>query len=767
LYGEVLEGGQLKVGIERGGLFIYYYSAKFPVGPATYSQVLGLRPESRPDHPEFLLLLETLDRIPPRTAIYWEALESRAGDTQAAKQKLWEMYESDATVREFVDGNLQLINGTPGEPDSFRRLHALLESQPYRLAYWRVSAEKINYRRFFDVNELIGVRVDDPLVFDATHKLVLELIRDKTIDGVRVDHIDGLFDPQLYLDRLPHRETYVIVEKILADGEELPATWPVQGTSGYDFLGVVNALLVDAEGYGRVRDLYQRFTGSTATLADVEYGRKKRIITDLFAGEMHDLGLALATLAEADLYARDLSPRELSQALAEVTAALEIYRTYTNSPSVSERDTAYLEAAIREARKRAPSIGPAVFDFVRRVLLMHTPAHVSEDLFARWLRFVQRWQQITGPIMAKAVEDSTFYVYNPLISLNEVGAIHRPLSVAEWHAFCSARQSSYPAAMNGTSTHDTKRSEDARVRISVLSEIPDEWSRHVTRWSRWNREYRGEIDGNEEWFIYQTLLGVWPHLDSEMADFRDRLHEYFVKATREARTYSSWLEPNETHEEAVLAFVDRLLGDERWVADFRKLLERVEFYGAINALAQLLLKATAPGVPDFYQGTVGWNLSLVDPDNRRPFPFPQLTDFGATPPQLLERWRDGRIKVFATEGAVAFRKANHELFASGEYLPLETRGRRPSHVVAFARRLGDEWCIVVVPRLSARLSVTVRPPLGIRAWGDTEIVLPEGAPARWRRVLAGGRVVARDGRLAMARVLENFPVALLSARSSK
>ena len=761
-YGEVLDRGELRLVLEERGFRIAYFDHRFPVGPATWSQILSTDPERTPDHSEFRLLLDMIDRIPPRTAAYWEAIEARQFETSGVKRELWRLYKADQRVREFVDSSIQAVN------EDRWRLHQLLESQAYRLAWWRMASEKINYRRFFDVHELAGIRVDDLSVFNATHSLVFELIEAGHVDGLRIDHIDGLFDPRLYLQRLPNASVYVVVEKILADGESLPEDWPIQGTTGYDFLGMVNAVLTDREGFDRLRAIWSEHTGLRATREDVEYGRKKRVIDELFAGEFQDLGSALAGLAEADLYARDLSPRDLKRALIELTASLVVYRTYTTGESVSERDRNYLRRAIDEARHREPAAGDAAYDFLRRVLTLERPPNLTHEQWVDWIRFVMRWQQISGPVMAKGVEDSTFYVYNPLLSMNEVGSIGRAVDVDEFHRYLQHRRQRWPNAMNATSTHDSKRSEDVRARIAVLSELADEWRRHLVRWTRWHRDRRGAVDLNEEWYIYQSLLGVWPLHDEEMPGLRDRLHGYMRKSVREAREQSSWQDPSEDHEQMVLGFVDSLLEDDRFLADFRRLFEKIEAYGAMNALSQALLKITAPGVPDFYQGTIDWNLTLVDPDNRRPARTPPLTDLGAGPLELLETWRDGRIKVFVTEAAIAFRKANHELFMHGEYVAVAAEGRRAEHVIAYARCHGNAWALIVVPRLVSKLSVTVRPPIGIRAWGNTELVLPAAAPAAWRNVFTGTRLKQREGgRLPLFRMLEQFPVALLTGRAPK
>jgi (1->4)-alpha-D-glucan 1-alpha-D-glucosylmutase len=579
-----------------------------------------------------------------------------------------------------------------------------------------------------------------------------------------VDHVDGLADPLGYQKKLPVHDVYVVVEKILDGSEELPDEWPVQGTTGYDFLGNVSSLFVEPSGLERLTSHYQKLTGSTQSFEDTAYERKLHVIATLFPGEMQDLGAYLASLAEEDRNARDLSGRDITQAITEITACMPVYRTYTESLSASARDVQYIDSAVEEARRRRPEINSLVYDYVSRVLTLRFKRWMPEASRERWLGFVRKWQQLSGPIMAKGVEDSAMYVYNRLISLNDVGGIPNPISVDELHNFFARRNARWPNTMNATSTHDTKRSEDVRARIDVLSEIPDEWIRNATRWRRWLGDRRGEVDANEEYFLFQTLVGAWPLDENEVEAFRERMKRYVIKASREARTYTSWLQPNQHHEAALQNYIDVMFDDERFRKSLRQFSERVAFYGAINSLSQLLLKVTAPGVPDFYRGTVSWDLSLVDPDNRRPVDFAPLTDFNWKARDLLGAWQDGRIKVFLTEKLLGFRTGNSDLFTHGGYIPLQATGKRSQNVFVFARRWGDKWCLSVVPRFATQLSVATRPPTGIRAWLDTMLVLPGGAPQRWKNIITGETVRTVDGNLQMSRVLEHFPTALLASR---
>jgi (1->4)-alpha-D-glucan 1-alpha-D-glucosylmutase len=760
-YGQVLDKGELTIAYDEGGFSLNYYSHRLPVAPISYVGIL--KPFSEPllGITEFSLLLESLERLPARTATEWDALEFRYREKDKIKQRLWTLFQDNEQVRSHVERSVARLNA--GTPEAIDALDELIQDQAYRIAFWKVATEKINYRRFFDVSDLIGMRVEDPAVFEAGHKLILELVRAGKVDGLRVDHIDGLADPLGYQKKLPTDDVYVVVEKILVGSEELRDDWPVQGTTGYDFLGSVNALFVEPAGLERLTSHYEKLTGSTHSFEDIAYQRKLHVISTLFPGEMQDLGAHLASLAEEDRNARDLSARDITQAITEITACMPVYRTYTDTLSASPIDVQYIDAAVKEARLRNPDINPLVYDYISRVLTLRFKRWMSEASRERWLRFVRNWQQLSGPIMAKGVEDSAMYVYNRLISLNDVGGIPHSISAEELHHFFAKRNARWPHTMNATSTHDTKRSGDVRARIDVLSEIPDEWIRNATRWRRWLADRRRDVHANEEYFLFQTLVGAWPLYDSEVESFRGRMKEYVVKASREARTYTSWLQPNQEHEASLQNYIDVMFDDERFRKSLRHFCDRVAFYGAINSLSQLILKTTAPGVPDFYRGTVSWDFSLVDPDNRRPVDFAPLTDFNWRARDLLDTWQDGRLKVFLTEKLLGFRTGNLDLFTHGGYVPLEINGKRSRNLFAFARRWGDNWCLSVVPRFATELSVATRPPTGLRAWLDTTLVLPGGAPKRWKNIITGESVNTASGSLLMSNTMEHFPMALLTS----
>jgi (1->4)-alpha-D-glucan 1-alpha-D-glucosylmutase len=774
-YGTALENQEISLSIGPDGFSINYYQIHLPVDPGTYEIVLEHGREHWPENEEFQALIKSIERLPDRTALMWEGIEARRREIPSIKSQLWSMYQSNAEVRSFVDASIAEFNGGKGDPASFDLLDQLTARQSYRLAWWHGARERMNYRRFFDVSELIGMRVESDEVFAATHAAVLKWVAEGKVTGVRVDHVDGLFKPREYLERLAaiEQRPYIVVEKILIEDEQLPEDWPIQGTSGYDFLGMVNGVFIDGASLEALQATYSRFTGLNWTFEDAAYEQKRWIIRHLFRGEMFALSLHLELIADLDRYGRDLSPQELRNGLAEITACLPVYRTYVEGESMHESDRRYIEAAITEARRRGNAeISSGVYDFLRRVLLAEFSRGLTEEGRQAWIRFVMRWQQLTGPITAKGVEDTAMYVYNRLVSMNDVGTQHTAVSLERFHHFNAARQRRWPAAMSATSTHDTKRSEDVRARLNVLSELVSEWDRNIFRWSRWNRDRKTTLDGrpvpdaNEEILLYQTLLGVWPLDEGQIPSTVDRVKQYIVKATREAKVYSSWLRPNEIHEKAIHEFIDAILeakDGNRFLPHFTEFQHRVAFFGALNSLGQVLLKITAPGVPDFYQNTALWDFSLVDPDNRRGMdPGARLLLSGEmdrwTAAEVLENWKDGRVKAFLIHRALQYRCTHPELFIGGDYLPVEAEGSLRDSVIAFVRRLGGDVCLTVAPRFTTRLGGTDQIPLGRRAWKDTSLRLPEEFAGEWMDAITGERTRS----MGLSEILSTFPVALLS-----
>lgn len=785
-YGATLEAGQISLKLDENGFFARYYEHRMPLDPKTYPLVLARCRGAQQG--EVLELARELEALPSDPA----GCQSRHERKEELKARLWRLYNANPELKAALDECLIAINGTREDPRSFDLLDRILSEQAWRVAWWRMANEELNYRRFFDITDLIGVRVEDPEVFDSRHPEILGLVSGGNVTGFRVDHIDGLRDPLGYLARLKSKALgrsnndsggcsglYVIVEKILAAGEELPGDWPTCGTTGYDFLGHLNSLFVDPEGLEQLGAIYRDFTGLVEDFSQVRYRRKKQAIEELFAGEVRALGFHLGRLASRDRYARDLPFAELQQALVEVTAWFPVYRTYIRDFEVPDRARGYIEQALERAALTTAGSNPAVLAFFRRVLLLEVPHYVEDR--NEWLEFVLSWQQFTGPVMAKGYEDTACYVYNRLISANEVGSdpelADHPDGVEGFHRHNLNRLAHWPHTLNATSTHDTKRSEDVRARINVLSEIPRLWARRLARWSTWNGGRKQLVDGvpspsrNDEVLLYQTLLGAWPLCDEDRAAFRDRIRSYMQKAVREAKTHSSWLRPNEAYENAVLGFVDAVLeesAENLFLKDFLVFQQRIAQSGAVNALAQVLLKIGAPGAPDFYQGAELWDFSLVDPDNRRPVDFArraalldelrrrEAQDLRGLLRELASQWQDGRIKLYLTYKALNFRKTESELFERGGYVPLEA-----PHACAFARSNGG-WAVIATPRLTACLAAPRKRLLSPKIFGDAVLELPASAPVRWRNVLTGEDMAGRSLRL--ADLFAAFPVALLKGK---
>jgi len=810
-YGQVLENRQFSLTLEEAGFFVHYYEHKFPLDPKTYGQILTHRldtltrelGEGNPAILSFMGLIDLAEYLPSRSLSSKRKLLERHRQKEILKNNLWVLYQGNPLIKKFLDENLAIFNGRAGDPESFDLLDRLLGSQPYRLAYWRVSLDMINYRRFFSVNDLIGLRVEHPCVFEASHSLLFNLIREGKVSGVRVDHIDGLYDPLGYLQRLQtylapgekspadRKGLYVVVEKILAADEPLPPDWPVSGTTGYDFLNRVNGLFIDAQGFQAVQQVYDRFVKPDLARSEVIYQKKKLIMESLFQGELETLGYILSLLAEQDRQARDVPRKELQKIIGEVIASLPVYRTYVRSFEVSPEDQACLEHVFEAVRTQHPSFDPTAMDFVRRVLLLDFPPNLSEEHREDWLRFVMRWQQFTGPIMAKGLEDTALYVYNPLISLNEVGTDFLVVAPEDFHQFNRRRQENWPSTLNATSTHDTNRSEDVRMRINVLSEIPQEWEACLTRWSAWNQSKKPWVNGlavpdpNEEYFLYQTLIGAWPLYKEEIPEFKARFQAYTIKAAREAKVHTRWIAPKHEHETALTAFTEAILDESdrpEFLEDFQKFQAQLAYYGALNSLSQVLLKIASPGVPDFYQGTELWDFSLVDPDNRRPVDFPQRTQLlnqlklkakknpGSLVQELLPHWQNGAIKLYTTYQALNFRKAHLALFLQGDYIPLEAWGPNRENVVAFARLRESTWVVVVVARLFTKILSAGDIFFKKEVWQQTFLSLPRDAPKELVNILTGETIKsipdAQSKSLPLANLFRNLPVALLFGRAA-
>ncbi|MEA2236309.1 MAG: (1-_4)-alpha-D-glucan 1-alpha-D-glucosylmutase [Thermoanaerobaculia bacterium] len=757
-YGEALEAQEIQLHFDADGFFFTYYDKRLPLSPGSYGQVLRECIESLPAEGVSIELRELVES------------GDAAVNSRFLKETLWRIYEQDEAFRRALQDAITSINGIAGDAESFNALDSLLDAQSYRLAYWRIASEKINYRRFFDVTDLVGVRVENPEVFEARNRRTLELIAEGKVTGLRIDHIDGLYDPIGHMRKLQLRLAgneaadngfYIVLEKILEDGEQLRPEFPVSGTTGYDFLASVNALFVDPEGLQQLGRFYRSVTGLNESFADVCYERKRQVIHELFSGEMRALGKQLGALALSDRNARDFAPVDLTAALTEVTACMRVYRTYIRNGEVEPADRQSIHESVAEARRRAKTtIDERVFTFLERVFLVDPPSYVAAER-EHWLSFVMRWQQFTGRVMAKGVEDTAFYNYNRLVSLNEVGAdpgrSFDADGLAEFHARNVRMQRDWPHTMNATATHDTKRGEDVRARINVLSEMAPQWEHQVRRWSKMNaaRKKNGAPHPNEELLLYQTLIGMWPLDDSELPSVPDRLQQYLEKAAREAKNHTSWIAPDKQYEESLLSFAAAVLNDHEFRTDFLRFQKRIAFYGFLNSLSQVVLKATAPGAPDFYQGTELWDFSLVDPDNRRPVDYQRRRTMlaglkTASPDTLLHHWQDGRIKMFVTWKLLELRARHAALFRDGAYEPIDAG----PNVVAFIRRHEDEAVLVAVPRFTASLIKPGTFPIA-DVWSDSTLI----AAGKWRNVFTGEE--NKGAAFALSRLFATFPPAVM------
>ncbi len=810
-YGVALHAGHLHIEYEAGKFRLRYFGASLPLNPrqmrlllrhdaGALETALGV---ADPCFQEFQSILFQLDHLPARTDTDPDKVAARMREKDIAAQRLERLVDACDPVRQHVERNVRHFNGVPGDRPSFDLLHELLEAQAYRLSYWRTATHEINYRRFFDVNALAGIRMEAPDVFSAAHARLADMAGRGEITGVRLDHIDGLFDPAAYLRELaglvgPDRPLYTVVEKILSGDEPLRPGWQVHGTTGYDFLNDVNGLFVDAGRAHAVRRVYARFTGRAGTFDDVAYEAKKLIILTTMASELNVLAHDLNRTSEREREYRDFTLDSLQDALREIVACFPVYRTYFVPGGPTPSDDRAVSAAVSAALRRNAAMEPSIFHFIRQMLVPVPAPELSAAEFDRRARFAMKFQQYTGPVQAKGVEDTAFYRYAPLASLNEVGG--RPdrfgRAPSEFHFANARRLEEWPLAMIATATHDTKRGEDARARLSVLSEIPEEWRTIVSRWSRANASARVEVNGepapdrHDEMLFYQALLGAWPAglAGPPGTGLVDRMRGYLLKAVKEEKIHTSWVNPSEAYDAAVTRFVDRALtgsNSRSFLAFFLPFQQRVARLGAVNSLSQLTLKLASPGVPDFYQGTELWDLSLVDPDSRRVVDFelraqwldglePVLASEGpaerriADLSDLLATWESGRIKLYYTAAGLRLRRRQAGLFLQGSYEPLEPAGERADHLVAFCRALGDRRVVVLAPRLVAGLCGSNGSfPVGPAAWGDTTVPLPpDFAGVGWRNAFTGERLGPAGGPapvLRAADALATLPATILVA----
>jgi (1->4)-alpha-D-glucan 1-alpha-D-glucosylmutase len=738
-YGRVLEAGDLKLERDRGSFVVRYADRTFPVAPRSLERLLADAGRAGTSD-ELAVIGEELAALPEAKSGDRETRIRRDRAKEVLKLQLARLMADRPELAAAVDAEVERVN------NDVERLDQLIEAQNYRLAFWRAAHEDLDYRRFFDVTTLAGLRTEDERVFTETHELVLGWLRDGTLDGIRIDHPDGLRDPKTYFDRLraAARDAWIVAEKILEPGEDLPRDWPIAGTTGYDFLNIVNRLFTDPYGEQPLTQLYADFTGETRTFAEVAYESKRQIVADVLAAEVNRLTGYLAAVVHGHRRQRDYSRSQMRAALRELIVCFPVYRTYVRAEAgaVSDMDVRHVTDACSEAVRRRPDLDRELVEFIADVLLLRVGGEPESE-------FVMRFQQLTGPVMAKGVEDTAFYRYFRLASANEVGGDPGifSTSIADFHALNDQAQRDWPGRMLASSTHDTKRSEDVRARMALLSEMPDRWRAEVYAWREATAGFRApQVDANTEYLVYQTLVGAWPITAA-------RLWAYVEKAVREQKTNTTWTDPDEEYEKALRAFVHKLVVDKPFVARIEAFVASLSPAWQISALAQTLLKLTAPGAPDIYQGTEIWDLSLVDPDNRRPVDYVTRRKLleqtrAATAADALAGIDDGLAKIWLISRVLALRARRPEMFGvDAAYRGLIADGEKAQHVVSFAR--GDD-AIVLAPRLVSHIGWPDAD------WADTTLTLPRGW---WRDELSGSQFEGGTNRI--DDLLADFPMAVL------
>src|SRR6267143_1343717 len=759
-FAEVLENQDLALIYAEGKFNVQYFEWLFPLSPRSYRRILEHRlddlktklGEDSPAFQEYAGIAAAAVSLSDRKTA--SAITATMGEKRLQFEqlvaRLRQLVSANADVHAFLLDNLKDFEGVQSNPASFSPLERLLAEQFYVLAYWQNLNQEINYRRFFTITDLVGARVEDPLVFESTHSQVARQVEQNAVSGLRID-------------------------------------WPVAGTTGYDFLNAVNCLFVHPKGARSLERIYFDFLDRQVDYRDLLYQAKKLVMSTLFGAELRSLGNHLAMLASQDRYARDVPLLDLTQALNETTACLGVYRTYIRNLELSPEDQAVIEQALAEAQALKPQLHPQSFAFIRDVFLLRNHPHLLPAQREARLAFVIRWQQFTGPIMAKSFEDTFLYVYNPLVSLNEVGGDPRPSAASPelFHELVQERSQRWPQSLNASTTHDTKRSEDVRARINVLSEIPEDWERHLHCWSKLNAGHRKVIQGqpvpdrNEETFLYQTLIGMWPFDAEERAAASQRLQAYAVKATREAKVHTRWTLPNLPHEDALKSFIAEILDSRRdnaFLRDFATFHNHIAYCAMINGLSQTRLKIISTGIPEFCEGSELWDFRLVDPDNRQPVDFTKRKVALARMQQgkeaqltcvadgLAKSWRDGRIKLYLIWKALNYRLRHGKLFSQGDFSLATASGIRQENVSVYCRRKEGEWLLVAFPKWLASAGAVENSPSQPQFWGDTHLLLPATAPALWQNVFTGeelsaSKTASGQPSLRLTELFRYFPVA--------
>ena len=795
-YGRVLERGELALEWSGEDFFLRYWERRLPLSPRSMGTLLEEMAQSLPrtasdtSRAELGSIARSLQNLPRSSEAHLtdEDRLERAQEVEVATRRFVALLESSRAVGGALRATLETINADP------HRLDAVIAEQNYRPAFWKVAAEEINYRRFFDINDLAALRMEDPRVFEWAHGLLFELLRGGLVQGVRLDHTDGLYDPEGYFRALQEGAAvalassslgaeesgktlspwplYVVAEKILELGEHLPTDWAIHGTTGYDFLAELNGVFVDAAHEDDFSALYRRFTADRAAYPAQLYRGKSLIQRVSLPGEVNVLAEALERLAAGNWNSRDFTLSNLRNAIRETIASFPVYRTYLRLNGEREAgDDAKIAHAIREAkahnRTSEQPLDPSVFDFLHDVLTLNAP---NEELRQAYAEFALKFQQLTGPVTAKGAEDTAFYRYARLLSLNEVGGdpAHFGTSPAAFHASALARAAQWPHAMLAGSTHDTKRGEDTRARISVLSEMPQVWAAFLNTWTPLFDELAGQeperVSRLDMYTLLQNALGAYPLSGLASGDFVERLAAYMLKAAREAKLHTGWAAPNEAYEAALGAFTRRLLTEPDFMAALDELHRLISPYGAQNGLSAALVRLTAAGVPDTYQGSEGWNQSLVDPDNRRPVDYAAFgrtlgrLERGLDPAlagKLLQTYETGAVKTLVTWATLQTRGSYPELFQQGDYRPISAG----KYLLAYARTHAEQVAVTVAPRLAYSLTRGKTPWALGESWGNRTLTLPEAGT--YTNVLTGQKLRLKTAKVPLAKVLEDFPLALL------
>ncbi|GAB4225594.1 MAG: malto-oligosyltrehalose synthase [Chlamydiales bacterium] len=810
-FGKVIENQQLKVIYKNGSFFVQYYESIYPTDPKTWVQILDPLlydleksiESSHPDLYEFESIITAINHLPPSTDNDSKSIRERQREKEIIKKRLSVLIDKNALLFSQLEKYLIRLNGTRGAPHTFDHLENFLNQQNYRLSHWRVASDEINYRRFFDINELVGIRTEDPRLFKALHELVLKFIKKGYVTGLRIDHVDGLYDPHQYLRDLQRaideslsesnnnssngQLFYVVVEKILSGSETLRRHWPVYGTTGYDYLNLLNGIFIDTTQQENILSIYHQFTGNVIDYDELLYESKKFILNATMSSELHVLSRQLDRISEQHRWSKDFTYQSLIGALRSAMAAFSVYRTYicAKEHRIDEEDRLTIEQAIEKAKQHNPTVNVSLFDFIKSVLLLQYPPGLSEKSIESREHFVMRFQQLTGPVMAKGLEDTAFYRYFPLASLNEVGGELNKVGVKidDFHQFNKQRQQEWAHSFSMTSSHDTKRSEDVRARINVLSELHQEWNEFLMHVKEINFDKKIRIssgalapDSNEEYLIYQTLIGSFPlHTMSteEHKEYVSRVVAYMNKALKEAKVHTSWMNPNDEYDRAVHDFIQIILDNSQqnaFIDSFKAFLQHISRPGLLNSLSQVILKITSPGVPDIYQGCEDWNFSLVDPDNRRLVNYLTLNQKLITInertqenligfiKELMSEPENSLLKLFITQKLLLYRKEQRKLFLMGDYVPNFCQGDKAHHIISYSRVLNGAVAVVIAGRFFTNLMDEQHQFYKPESFGSTFIKdLPPGI---YRDIFTQATYEITDS-IEIKTVLNNLPVSLL------